>query len=358
MLRTHQPGAASSNLSSSALLLVALPCRNRQRAIICMRPSGGYRSAPARGCASATLSTVFVTDRIWIHPAYRDALREMRLDTVAGVLDRTAGRVVAWSRTTDALHVSGDNGAHGVFVKRYLTPKWSKRFGHLVRGAALGRHRARSEHIALDALQQAGVNVVRPIAFGSRRVAGLLAASFILTEATPRALNLTTFAQCVESKVVNLPPPARHAAICELAGLVRHMHDVGCEHGNLFWRNILIRQRPDGSHEFFLLDPEPRGRWGAIAPREARLRELAQLAASAEPFTTRTDRLRFMRAYTGAGRAAENAALVESIWRLAQTHRAHEQRRIRFNRLFDTWSRRLTEESASVAAGGEGTASA
>jgi hypothetical protein len=58
-------------------------------------------------------------DHIRIDPAYREGLRACALDRVEDVLARTAGRVAAWSRTTDALHVVGVDGSPGFYVKRY-----------------------------------------------------------------------------------------------------------------------------------------------------------------------------------------------------------------------------------------------
>jgi hypothetical protein len=126
------------------------------------------------------------------------------------------------------------------------------------------------------------------------------------------------------------------------------VHAAGFEHGQLFWRNFLVRLGPTGDPEFFFLDARPRRgrRW---LGRSARwwLDELAHVAASAVPFTTRAERLRFLREYFGAERLTPEirwyARLVD---RLAPRWERHERQRIKMNNLFDEWNRQLEAELA------------
>lgn len=288
---------------------------------------------------------MFAWDRIEIDPAYRERLVTARLDSAAAVLSRRDGEVVAWSRSTDTVRIPSPDGQPGFFIKRYRVHGWYRRIRGLLRGDWLFRHRAGVEYHALDALRRGGVPVTRAVACGSRRVGGLLAASFLITEEVPFAGNLNTFVEGRRQSGPTLSPRQWQSAIRELAFVVSEMHERGRAHGNLFWRNILVRPRPDDSLEFFLLDPEPSPFWRQWFRRDALCRELAQLAVSARPFTTTADRCRFFRAYANRERlTADDARTLRSIWEQAAAWSKHEDRRIRFNGLFDSWRRELVRE--------------
>jgi len=303
---------------------------------------------------------VLSTEQMRIDPVYRERLRAAGLDTVARVLQRVEGRVAAWSRTTDTLFVPGGDGMPGFYIKRHFFPTWTKRLRGTFRGTFFGMNRGQAEYRALDAMRSLGVPAVRPVAFGSRRSAHFLSACFLITEEVPGAENLTTFALEVAAGRRRLTPAQRRELPRVLAEQLAAMHTVGCSHGNLFWRNLLVRQGPDGRPEFFFLDAQPLRPWERLGPGgNWWLRELAQVAVSAMPFTTRVERLRFFRHYLRDTRPlAELKTLlrqVESLaatWRrheesLAATWRRHEDRRIHMNSLFEAWNRRLADETCS-----------
>jgi hypothetical protein len=279
-----------------------------------------------------------------VDPAYREALQACGLDSVQAVLRRLSGRVVAWSRTTDTLHVNGPGRTPGFFVKRYHYTPWRKRVRGFFRGTFFGEHRGRAEFRWLNAMRTLGIPAVRPVAWGERRVAHFVSACFLITEEVPEAVNLTTFAASVADGSRPLRPAQRREMALRLADQLAAMHGAGFAHGQLFWRNILVRLGPDELPEFFFLDAEPprrrRGRSGRVWQEE-----LAALAASAQPFTNRSERARFYRRYQGADRLtpalASAAAAVEQA---ARGHRRHEQQRIKKNGLFESWNRQLAGE--------------
>lgn len=288
---------------------------------------------------------MLVTEHMRTDPAYRARLRAVGLDRVDRILARVDGRVVAWSRTTDTLFVPGPDGAPGFYVKRHFFPRWSNRLRSALRGTFLGTHRGRAEYRALNAMRASGIPAVRAVACGGRRVAHFLVACFLITEEVPAAQNLTTFAQDIAAGGKSCSLARRRQIICALARQVACMHRVAEWHGNLFWRNILVRNRPDESPEFFFLDPQPPRPWRHFAAADGWLRELAQLAVSAIPFTSRTDRLRFLRDYAGVKRMAPaGKAQARRIAQLVQTWQQHELRRIRMNALFVRWLAQLDEE--------------
>ena len=286
------------------------------------------------------------TEHMRIDPAYRERLRACGLDSLEQVLARVEGRVAAWSRTTDTLYVVSPDGTPGFYLKRYFFPTWTKRLRSALRGTFFGMHRGQAEYRTLNTMRALGIPAVRPVAYGCRRIAHFLSACFLITEEVPDAPNLTAFALDVVAGRTSLPAGARRELLNALAEQLAAMHATGCSHGNLFWRNLLVRHGPDGRPEFFMLDAQPlRGwkRWGANGSWW--LRELAQVAVSALPFTSRAERLRFVHRYRGDGPLT--AALKDQlrhIERQAQAWRRHELRRIRMTHLFDEWNRRLEEE--------------
>ncbi|TWT45088.1 Lipopolysaccharide core heptose(I) kinase RfaP [Phycisphaerae bacterium RAS1] len=293
-------------------------------------------------------------DHLRIDPAYRELLRAARLDSVQAVLERVDGRVAAWSRTTDTLYVPGPTAGQGYYVKRYFYPRWRNRIRGMLRGTFFGMHRGQAEYTSLLAMQALGVTSARPVAHGSRRIGHFLSACFLITEEVPEACNLTTFAQRVAAGAETLTPPQRQGMTRRLAELVATMHEGGFSHGQLFWRNVLVRRGLDGMCEYFFLDAEPMRRWERWGRgRDWWIEEIAHLTASATSFTTRSERLRFMMAYLSARRLTpQEKRYIQAVERLSPPLQRHEQQRIKMNRLFDEWNRQLEREQRAAAAGG------
>ncbi len=279
-------------------------------------------------------------------PAYAERLRACGLDTVEKVLARVDGRIAAWSRTTDTLFVPGCDGP-GFYVKRHFFPTWSKRWRGTLRGTFFGMHRGQAEYRVLNAMRALGIPAVRPVAYGGRRVAHYLAACFLITEEVPGARNLTAFAIDVAAGRQPLSAAQRRALLDALADQLAALHATGCSHGNLFWRNLLVRHGLDSRPEFFFLDAQPLRSWKRLGRTGLwRLHELAQITVSALPFTTRSERLRFIHRYLGDSPLLP--ALKDQLRQIehqAQSWQQHELRRIRMTRLFEEWDRQLRVES-------------
>jgi len=286
------------------------------------------------------------TDHIRIDPAYSEILRASGLASVQGVLDRTDGRVAAWSRSTETLHVPGVDGAPGFFIKRYYYPTWRKRMRGAFRGAFFGAHRGQAEFRLLNEMRALGLPAVRPIAYGARRTGHFLVACFLVTEEIPGARNLTSFAGDVLSGQITLNGADRALLARRLARQVAELHMARFAHGQLFWRNILIRFNLVNEPEFFFLDVRPR-RGGRHFGRAGRwwLHELSHLAASAMPFATRIEKMRFLVEYFGARRLSPDVkCYIHEIERLAERWTTHEGQRIKMNGQFEDWNRRLQAE--------------
>lgn len=287
-----------------------------------------------------------IHDVLRIDPAYCERLRVADLDTVPKLLGHIDGRVAAWSRTTDTLFIAGVHSQPGWYLKRHLFPTWRKRLRGTFRGTFFGRNRADAEFQLLNSMRALGLPAVRPVACGVRRVAHFVAACFLLTEEVPDAQNLTTFAQDVQEHRRTLTRSARHLLLERLANQLADMHAKGFFHGNLFWRNVLVRFAPDDQPEFFFLDVQ-------AAPWRARLgqhpqpwlTELAQTGVSSLSFTTRADRVRFVQHYLRRTQLTPtDREAIHTIDQLIQPLVRHEQRRIRMNHTFDQWNRQLAAE--------------
>jgi hypothetical protein len=313
------------------------------------RPLGADATSAAE--LAPRSSQLLFSDQIHIDPAYREALRACGLLRVEDILARVDGRVAAWSRSTDTMHLPGLPGQPGFYLKRYYYPSLKKRIRGTFRGTFFGLHRGQAEYRALQTMRGLGISAVRPVACGARRVGHFVAACFLITEEVPGARNLTSFAGDVSAGRELLTRRQRLAMAEVLARQVAEMHAAGFSHGQLFWRNIVVRAGLAGTHEFFFLDAQPQPAWRRLGHNaDFWQQELAHLAVSATPFTTRTERLRFLLRYFGAARlSASIKAQAGTIAELSCKWQRHEAQRIKMNDLFNEWNRQLEREPSSAA---------
>ena len=132
------------------------------------------------------------------------------------------------------------------------------------------------------------------------------------------------------------------AASRGLARLIAGMHSAGVLHGDLHCGNVMVCEQSDGGSEagmkMVLMDlhrasrRRERGR-GRILSRGARAANLAQLCCDRMAFTTRSQRLRFLKQYlhfSGASGSLGGWETMVSFFaeRHARRHRAHRDRRI------------------------------
>lgn len=289
-------------------------------------------------------------DHIQIDPAYADRLRAVGLDRVDRILNWTEGRICAWSRSTDTMHIPAGDGLPGFYLKRYRFLDWNRRIRCTFRGSFFGEPRAAAEYRLLRQMRQLGIPAVRPIAVGCRRRLQFVVGSFLITEEVPDAQNLTSFARSLATGRVALGVAARRAFVGRLARQIAEIHVAGFQHGQLFWRNVLVRMLPTGEAEFYFLDARPRHTVRRLSRlgRNWWIEELAHMAASAEVFTNRSERLRFLIAYYKArGVRVDLAEQIGEIEALRGKWARHEAQRVRMGDRFDEWNRRLAEEIAA-----------
>jgi len=278
---------------------------------------------------------------------YREILAAASLDTVQRVLDVVGDDVVAWSRSSDTIRVQlprNGNWTGAVFIKRYHYATWKCRFKAMLRGTFFGKHRPRVEYEALNLMRKLGVQAVRPIAYGQRRIFHFVTDCFLINEAVPEAVSLSTFAISSRSKQRNhLSPKQRHRMIRELARRVRQMHDAGFAHGGLFWRNILFRQMPGGHCEFHFLDASPGRRVWRKEPFDSnKVGDVAALRTLAGTFCSKADMIRFAKAYLGIERFdTRQRTWLSQVDRLAEKYCEHEMYRLKMNKLFQQHEQNL-----------------
>lgn len=287
-------------------------------------------------------------DHIRIDPPYRAALTEAGLASVEAVLSTLGDRLVAWSKSSDTVYAELPRTNLAVYVKRYHYPRFGQRVRLAFRGSLLRSSRARTEYHVLSKMRRLGVQAVRPIAYGERRRYGFVSSCFFITEAVPEAVSLSTFIQTFARRPDARPSTevtrARHAILTNLAQQVRHMHDAGFVHRDLFWRNVLVRPLPNHEFEFYFLDASV-GRRIRVRQwrRDSIVGDLAALGVLAPAFCTRADQLRFIRAYLGTDTIGEEERQwMQLVRERAGKYLSSEWLRLQREAIFDRVARAAT----------------
>lgn len=279
-----------------------------------------------------------MADYMLIDAPFRERLQRAGLDGVQSVLCCIGDRLAAWSRTTDTILVKLPGGDGSIYIKRYHYPGWRRRFRGMLRGTFLKASRARSEFRALSAMRRLGIQAVRPIAFGERRTFHFVKSCFLITEAVPDAMSLVTFIKTFADHVMT--SHARRAKVeilTSLARQVRHMHEMGFVHRDLFWRNVLIRPLPDERFEFYFLDASV-GRRIRIAQRrqESIVHDIAAMGVLAPEFCSKSDQLRFLLEYLATDRLTpEDRRWLRRVQSRQDKFRDSELQRLERGSVFD-----------------------
>jgi hypothetical protein len=163
--------------------------------------------------------------------------------------------------------------------------------------------RARREYHNLLRLAELGFDVPEPVAYGQERAWGLASVSFVLTRAVEGAVGLRELAVRPDEAPFALPEAAeRRALLADFARTLRRAHDAGFFIHTLRAKNLLLGRR-DGRWALYVLDVPFAGIWRYRIFRSAgRVRDLACLMRVGRMLLSKTDRMRFARAY-GANRA-------------------------------------------------------
>ena len=278
-----------------------------------------------------------------IVPDAEKGLRRAGLDDVGRVLRSTGDRVMAWSRTSDTIRVrlNGEGRSAGYFVKRYHYPGRVRRVWHMILSVFGMRDRAQLEFEVLRSCASRELPVVRAVATARRKRFGMLHSAFLITEEFDGSESLS---ESAARGIQGLRE--RRAIIGELAGAIARLHRAGVIHGQLFWRNILVRPSDAGRYDIRLIDFAV----GSGRKRRARskARDLGALGSLVHRFASRADCVRFMRAYAATSRLDPAArVLLGEAARFARGYRGAEERRLVLAELFRTDAVDATEAGAT-----------
>src|SRR6185436_4805033 len=168
--------------------------------------------------------------------------------------------------------------------------------------------RAVREYRNLLKLAELGFNVPLPAACGQARTLGFVGESFVMTRAIDAPVPIWSFVY--EPKTAPFPFPDRKERlrlIDEFARLLRRAHDEKFFIHTLRSKNVLLTRR-EGRYAIHVIDVPFAGIWRwRLFPRAGKVRDLASLLKWARLLLTRTERMRFARAY-GADRALLRSA--------------------------------------------------
>ncbi len=185
---------------------------------------------------------------------------------------------------------------------------------------ALGRSRLLREMRRAAALATAGVACVVPAAWArqGRRACLLL----------PRIGDATSGLHLIKEGVWRaLEPAARRAALKAAAEAIASLHDAGYAHRDLNPSNLLFEGAGGEDVRVLLLDVGGARRGG----RGARASDLARLWRSAREAASRTDALRFLKAYLaalrGAGPLRTLLARIDAAFERMRPHRSRDRSR-------------------------------
>jgi serine/threonine protein kinase len=216
----------------------------------------------------------------------RDPDEPFRCEFATRLKDSRSATVVELQPTTGC-------GRPLVF-KRFAVTHWHDPLVSLLRPTPALRSFAQGYGLALRRLP-----TPRPLAVLHRQRHGMRREGYLLTEKVEDAVNLRSFVnRLVQTRAVGSRLLLRRL-IAEVAQLVRILHQRHVSHRDLKAANLLVQQASaTGAFHIWLIDLVGVSRQRRLR-RGRRLQNLVRLHASfhADPYVTRTDKLRFLRVY-------------------------------------------------------------
>ena len=209
---------------------------------------------------------------------FEAALREVILPNL-GSLEHAGAALLKRSLTRSVHRMTA--GGTTVFVKHHKVRSLKERLKYIVM-----RSRASAEWSASLALNDLGIPAARSVAFGERRVAGVLTEAVLISEAIEEA---TPLSQALKDADAD----AKAGLLADVAKLVRKAHDCGVLHRDLHGGNILL-----AAGGLFFIDLH-RMTIGRPVSKRTRIRNLGHLLAFLGDDAEEYDCLAFVRAYLG-----------------------------------------------------------
>ena len=254
--------------------------------------------------------------RMTVNAEYAPLFRAHGWTTFDAVWDRTekpgvsedAGLLVAKRLRTDRVtlrfQLTDDNDAQRAFyIKRHTALSWIEYFKPLLHGGlpCIG---ARVEWQAILDFHNVALPTMTPVMLGERG-----SDSFLVTAALDGCVKLCDLLDA--QKCPGRSESSRTLAV-ELGSLARRMHAARLHHQDFYLGHLLQPQCED--RPIHVIDLGRVRRHGPWFARRWIVKDLAQLNFSARD-VSRTDRLRFLRAYLGREVGASDKPLMRSILR-------------------------------------------
>ncbi len=201
-----------------------------------------------------------------------------------------------------------------VYIKRY--PKLRKP-GLLKRASAPSP--ARREWVALTMLGHFKVPTIRPLALLEQCEGKHTVAAALITLGLDAPQTLEDLA-----REAAMPAARKHAITRELARITRLMHDSGINHRDYY----LVHIRVGAGDSLYITDLN-RADLRKVVPERWLVKDLAALQFSAPANqVSRTDRARFLRAYTGKPLHASRA-MIKAVIRKAERMAGHTRKKVK-----------------------------
>jgi serine/threonine protein kinase len=232
--------------------------------------------------------------RFLVEPAWRERLAAIG---IAGDLNWTrvvGDQLLSSSPATKCYRTTLEEGSV-VFFKRYVYPRkfWLEFWMRPGKSAV--------ETWAYRRLQELGIPTLDVLAFGERRILGMLIATFLVTREVPEASELRTFAIEVWSRMPAQQKRSVYRQISQsLIAQLQVAHNNGFFHHDLKWRNILIQQQGDSYTPVWI--DAPRASRMRFRRRRGIVVDLSGLARIAVSLLSKYDRMRFVCGYLGRDR--------------------------------------------------------
>lgn len=237
--------------------------------------------------------------RMWVNREYEAELKRLGLVSFDAVMRHARGRLLRTlpERENWRLEFSSQGRRQVLFLKKHRERSllgWLRAWFARRPAATPGRIEAEN----VSALERAGIDSMRVVAFGEQ-VRGGLAESFFMTEELRGFAQLDHFLRRRFVPAAERTRPDRELASLAdaVADVARRFHGAGFNHRDFYCCHLFIQESPAGRFAVRVIDLQrvERRRW--LRTRWI-VKDLAQLAYSApRERITRTLQLRFIKRY-------------------------------------------------------------
>lgn len=225
-------------------------------------------------------------------PEWRDALLDAQGLPLERWLDEGRAEVVKHGAHRTVYRI--DVAERTFFLKHDRPRSWWRVLQHLFRATA-----ARREYRKAMELRRRQVPTIAPVGVGERASGGLVSDNFLLTEAIPEAVSLSTFVADGLPRLAGAEQERlRRRIAIRLAELCAAAHRAGVYHNDLHAGNVLVRMA-NGEPELYLADLPGVQLSGVLGWKRSRA-SLVMLNSDWSGRAALRDRWRFWRAYLRA----------------------------------------------------------